>query len=74
MLEKVVRIIQCKQCPKCCNDTMYKLKDNRFKCSACFYKYSPGPIEKDWIQRNYCGLRRGKIKLLWRLAKCYKKF
>jgi hypothetical protein len=47
MLEIIERIIHGKQCPKCGNECLYRLKDKRFKCSGCFYKYSPGPIEKD---------------------------
>ena len=47
MLEIVERIIHGKQCPKCGNERLYRLKDKRFKCNACFYKYSPRPIEKD---------------------------
>ena len=46
MLEIIERIIHGKQCPKYGNEILYNHKDNRFKCSVCFYKYSPRRIEK----------------------------
>ena len=56
MLEIIERIIHGKQCPKCGNECLYRLKDKRFKCSGCFYKYSPGPIEKDLKLLHYFSL------------------
>ena len=56
MLEIVERIIHGKQCPKCGNEKLYKLKDNRYKCSGCFTKYSPGPIEKGLKLLHYFSL------------------
>ena len=48
--------METKQCPKCGNERLYRLKDNRFKCSACFYKYSTGPIKKDLKLLHYFSL------------------
>ena len=56
MLGIIERIIHGKQCQKCGNERLYRLKDNRFKCSACFYKYSPGPIKKDLKLLHYFSL------------------
>ena len=56
MLENIERIIHGKQCPKCGNESLYTLKDSRFKCSACFYKFSPNRIEKDLKLLHYFSL------------------
>ena len=56
MLEIIRKIIDGKQCPKCSNETLYVLKDNRFRCSGCGYKYSPNPIAKDLKLLHYFSL------------------
>jgi ribosomal protein S27AE len=56
MLEITERIIHGKQCPKCGNKSLYTLKDSRFKCSTCFYKYSQKRIEKDLKLLHYFSL------------------
>ena len=56
MLEIIRKIIDGKQCPKCSNETLYVLKDNRFRCSGCCYKYSPNPIAKDLKLLHYFSL------------------
>ena len=56
MLKIIERIIHGKQCPKCGNEILYALKDSRFKCSACFFKYSPNRIEKDLKLLHYFSL------------------
>ncbi|MBN4081331.1 IS1595 family transposase [Caldithrix abyssi] len=56
MLETIRKIIDGKYCPKCSSHQLYKLSDNRFKCSECLYKYSPCKIAKDLKLLHYFSL------------------
>ena len=56
MLEIIEEIIVGKHCPRCGFEKLYKLSDQRFKCSACFYKYSPGKVGKDLQLLHYFSL------------------
>lgn len=40
MKEKIERAIHGFDCPRCGNDYFYRLKDDRFKCSHCQFRYN----------------------------------
>ena len=47
MKEKIERAIFGIECPKCGHDRLYKLDDDRYKCSNCKFKYSPRKLNDD---------------------------
>lgn len=73
MLEIIKRIISGKQCSKCGNETLYTLKDGRFKCSGCNFKYSPNPIAKDLKLLHYFSLEIPANKAAKDLGWSYRK-
>jgi len=56
MKEKIERAIHGFECPKCGSDHLYKLKDDRFKCAHCFFKYSPIKLNDDLEILHYFSL------------------
>jgi len=56
MKEKIKRAIYGFKCPKCGSDHLYKLKDDRFKCAKCCYKYSPKKMKDDLAILHYFSL------------------
>jgi ribosomal protein S27AE len=56
MKEKVERAIHGFECPKCGSDHLYRLKDERFKCGQCGYKYSPKRLKDDLEILHYFSL------------------
>mgnify|MGYP000695865335 CR=1 FL=1 len=66
MLENIERIIHGKQCPKCGNESLYTLKDSRFKCS-------PNRIEKSLKLLHYFSLKIPANKAIKDLGWSYHK-
>ena len=56
MIKKIEKIIQGHFCPKCKNIKLYRLSDNRVKCSKCGYKYSTEKILYDFKILHYFSL------------------
>jgi transposase len=56
MIKKIEKIIQGHLCPKCKNIKLYRLSDNRVKCSKCGYKYSTEKILYDFKILHYFSL------------------
>ena len=56
MKENIERAIQGFECPKCGSDHLYRLKDDRFKCAKCGFKYSPKKIKDDLAILHYFSL------------------
>jgi transposase len=47
MLNKIHKIINGILCPKCKGQKLFKLSDDRWKCSKCFYRFSAKRISDD---------------------------
>ena len=56
MKEKVERAINGFRCSKCGSDHLYTLKDERFKCGQCGFKYSPKKLRDDLEILHYFSL------------------
>ena len=56
MKEMIERTIHGFECPRCGNDHLYTLKDDRFKCSHCQFKYSPKKMKDDLQILHYFSL------------------
>ena len=73
MEEKVTRFIVGKSCPFCSGDRVYRLRDNRFKCNRCSFKYSPKRFKDDLTILHYFSLEIPANKAARDLGFGYKK-
>ena len=73
MEEKITRFIFGKSCPVCSGDRLYRLRDNRFKCNRCSFKYSPKKFKDDLTILHYFSLEIPANKAAKDLGFGYKK-
>ena len=73
MEEKVTKFIVGKSCPFCSGDRVYRLRDNRFKCNRCSFKYSPKRFKDDLTILHYFSLEIPANKAARDLGFGYKK-
>jgi transposase len=53
---RIKKFIDGKECPRCSEALLYRLKDNRFKCYHCSFKYSPKRFNDDLVILHYFSL------------------
>jgi len=56
MEERVNIFIEGKRCPRCNGERLYRLRDKRYKCKVCCYKYSSIKLRDDLAIAHYFSL------------------
>jgi len=56
MEDKINNIINGIECPRCSDGHIYRMRDNRFKCYQCSFKYSTKKIKDDLVILHYFSL------------------
>lgn len=56
MKEKIHKYIEGRECPRCGKTHLYQMRDNRFKCKNCLYKYSFKKLRDDFSVLHYFSL------------------
>ena len=56
MKEKIHKYIEGRECPRCNKTYLYQMRDNRFKCQNCLYKYSYKKLSDDFNVLHYFSL------------------
>ncbi len=73
MEEKVIKFIVGKVCPTCGGNHLYVMRDNRYKCRDCFYRYSFTKFKDDLTILHYFSLEIPANKAARDLGFGYKK-